>query len=121
MQCLVLVRDDFWMALSRFLRTLEIDLSSDRNMTAVDLFDRRHARGVLAAFGRGYGALPEDPEALTNEQKRFLDQAIDGLAGGRPGHLRPAGPVRRDVQGPAMDPVELEGSWGASRGSASPF
>ena len=78
-QCLVLVRDDFWIALSRFLRTLEIDLSSDRNMTAVDLFDRRHARCVLAAFGRGYGALPEDPEALTNEQKRFLDQAIDGL------------------------------------------
>jgi formylglycine-generating enzyme required for sulfatase activity len=79
-QCLVLVRDDFWMALTRFLRMLEIDLSSNRNMTAIDLFDRRHARCVLAAFGRGYGALAEDPEALTAEQGEFLDQAIDGLA-----------------------------------------
>ena len=81
-QCLVLVRDDFWIALTRFLRMLEIDLSSDRNMTAVDLFDRRHARAVLAAFGRGHDALPEDPEALTHEQKKFLDQAIDGLVEG---------------------------------------
>jgi formylglycine-generating enzyme required for sulfatase activity len=78
-QCLVLVRDDFWMALSRFLRILEIDLSSDRNMTAVDLFDRRHARAVLAAFGRGYGALPEDPQAIAPDQEQFLSQAIDGL------------------------------------------
>ena len=61
---------------------LEIDLSSDRNMMAVDLFDRRHARAVLAAFGRGHDALPEDPEALTQEQKKFLDQAIDGLVEG---------------------------------------
>src|SRR5262249_22608029 len=59
---------------------LEIELASDRNMTAVDLFDRRHARCVLAAFGRGYGALPEDPGALTAEQSQFLDQAIEGLA-----------------------------------------
>jgi formylglycine-generating enzyme required for sulfatase activity len=78
-QCLVLVRDDFWTALTRFLRMLEVDLSSERNMTAVDLFDRQHARSVLAAFGRGYGALPEETETLAPEQEAFLDQAIDGL------------------------------------------
>ena len=79
-QCLVLVRDDFWMALTRFLRMLEINLSSERNMMAVDLFDREHARAVLAAFGRGYGKLPEAPDALTGEQRKFLDEAINGLA-----------------------------------------
>ena len=91
---------------------LEIDLSSDRNMMAVDLFDRRHARAVLAAFGRGHGDLPEDPEALTDEQKKFLDEAIDGLAEGDRVICVPAGPVCRDVQGPALDPVELEGAGG---------
>jgi formylglycine-generating enzyme required for sulfatase activity len=79
-QCLVLVRDDFWMALTRFLRMLEINLSSERNMMAVDLFDREHARAVLAAFGRGHGKLPEAPDALTGEQRKFLDEAINGLA-----------------------------------------
>jgi serine/threonine protein kinase/formylglycine-generating enzyme required for sulfatase activity len=79
-QCLVLVRDDFWMALTRFLRMLEINLSSERNMVAVDLFDREHARAVLAAFGRGHGKLPESPDALTSEQRKFLDEAVNGLA-----------------------------------------
>ena len=80
-QCLVLVRDDFWMALTRFLRMLEIDLSSDRNMMAVDLFDRRarpvRACGVrprLRRLARG------SRRARPAEQKRFLDEAINGLA-----------------------------------------
>ena len=79
LQCLILVRDDFWMALTQFLQTLEISLASDWNMAAVDLFEPRHARGVLAAFGVGYGTLPEDPKALGENHIRFLDQAIEGL------------------------------------------
>jgi serine/threonine protein kinase len=78
-QALVLVRDDFWMAAIRFLRDLEIPLREGQNSAAVDLFDLRHARRVLAAFGRAYGALPEDGEPAA-DQARFLDQAVAGLS-----------------------------------------
>jgi formylglycine-generating enzyme required for sulfatase activity len=79
-QCVVMVRDDFWMAATRFMHDLEVPLLEGRNSAAVDLFDPRHARKVLAAFGRAFGALPDDPAALSAEQGRFLDQAVDGLA-----------------------------------------
>jgi serine/threonine protein kinase len=78
-QGLVLVRDDFWLAVSRFLHALEIPLVEGRNTRLVDLFDPRHARKVLAAFGRAYGALPDG--VLAPDQERFLDQAVAGLAG----------------------------------------
>jgi formylglycine-generating enzyme required for sulfatase activity len=77
-QCLLLVRDDFWMATTRFMRDLEIRLVEGDNSTAVDLFEPRHARKVLAAFGRAFGALPQG--AATPEQERFLDEAVAGLA-----------------------------------------
>jgi formylglycine-generating enzyme required for sulfatase activity len=62
------------------MRDLEIPLSTNANVAVVDLFGGRHAREVLAAFGRAYGALPERPDDLTDEQESFLDQAISGLA-----------------------------------------
>ncbi len=80
LQALCLVRDDFWMATTRFMRDLEIDLVPDRNIAAVDLFEPKHARKVLAAYGRAYEALPASGGNLTRDQKAFLDQAIDGLA-----------------------------------------
>jgi serine/threonine protein kinase/formylglycine-generating enzyme required for sulfatase activity len=78
-QCLLLVRDDFWMSVVRFLREVEVPLREGQNSAAVDLFDRRHARTVLAAFGRAFGALPPAGE-VGPEQEQFLDQAVDGLA-----------------------------------------
>ncbi len=64
LQCLVLVRDDFWMAATRFLQELEIRLVEGHNSAAVDLFPPAHAKKVLTAFGRHYGALAEaDPFA----------------------------------------------------------
>jgi serine/threonine protein kinase len=78
-QCLVMVRDDFWMAATRFMRELEIPLIEGRNSAAVDLFDVRHARKVLAAFGRAFGWLKETGP-LTADQERFLDRAVAGLA-----------------------------------------
>jgi serine/threonine protein kinase/formylglycine-generating enzyme required for sulfatase activity len=77
-QALLLVRDDFWMATTRFLRELEVRLVEGENSAAVDLFDLRHARRVLAAFGRAFGALPEG--STTPEQQHFLEQAVTGLA-----------------------------------------
>jgi serine/threonine protein kinase/formylglycine-generating enzyme required for sulfatase activity len=78
-QALCLLRDDFWMAATRFMRDLEIDLVPDRNVAAVDLFDPKHARKVLAAYGRAYDALPAGGGGLTREQNSFLDEAVAGL------------------------------------------
>jgi serine/threonine protein kinase/formylglycine-generating enzyme required for sulfatase activity len=79
-QCVILVRDDFWMATTRFLRELEIRLVEGENAAAVDLFDLRHAKKVLTLFGRALGALPERAGELTAVQASFLDQAVEGLA-----------------------------------------
>jgi eukaryotic-like serine/threonine-protein kinase len=80
LQCIVLVRDDFWLAISRFMQALEIRLVEGENSQLVDLFDLLHARKVLAAFGRAYGRLPDNLGQCTKEQRAFLDQAVGGLA-----------------------------------------
>lgn len=79
-QCVVMVRDDFWMAATRFLQELEIRLLEGQNSAAVDLFDTDHARKVLAALGRAFGKLPEKPAETTTQEKEFLHQAVLGLA-----------------------------------------
>jgi formylglycine-generating enzyme required for sulfatase activity len=79
-QCLVMVRDDFWMAATRFMDALEVHLVQGDNTAAVDLFDLRHARKVLAAFGRAFGALPEGEQESAKDQALFLEQAVAGLA-----------------------------------------
>ncbi len=78
LQCIVMVRDDFWLALSRFMQVLEVPAFDGENSRLVDLFDPRHAGKVLAAFGRAFGALPD--KALSREQDAFLNEAIAGLA-----------------------------------------
>jgi REP element-mobilizing transposase RayT len=80
LQCLVLVREDFWLAVSRFLDNLEVDLVPGRNVALVDVFDLRHARKVLTGFGRAFAALPEGVEPPSKEQNAFLEQALAGLA-----------------------------------------
>jgi serine/threonine protein kinase/formylglycine-generating enzyme required for sulfatase activity len=80
LQCIVMVRDDFWLAVSRFLKELEIPLLEGRNSALVDLFDTDHARKVLAAFGRAFGKLPHDANEMSAEHKKFLDLAVADLA-----------------------------------------
>ncbi|MFL5328739.1 MAG: protein kinase domain-containing protein [Gemmataceae bacterium] len=77
-QCLLLIRDDFWMAVTRFMRELEVPIVELENAAAVDLFDTRHAKRVLTMLGRAYGALPET-EKLSTEQEKFIELAIMGL------------------------------------------
>ena len=79
-QAIVMVRDDFWMAATRFMRDLEIRLVEGENSAAVDLFDLRHARKVLTAFGRAYGVLPEKSSRSPQRTEGFLDQSTSGLA-----------------------------------------
>jgi hypothetical protein len=52
----------------------------DRNAAAADLFDLRHTKRVLTAFGRAFGTLPEHAGELDKEQKAFVEQAVSGLA-----------------------------------------
>jgi formylglycine-generating enzyme required for sulfatase activity len=80
-QCILIVWDDFWVALTRFMDELRIPIVQGQNATLVDLFDLRHARKVLTALGRAYeGCLPSGSEALSREQESFVAQATDGLA-----------------------------------------
>jgi hypothetical protein len=75
-----MVRDDFWMAVTRFLADLDVRLVEGHNSAAVHLFDLRHAEAVLAAFGRAFGVLPETSRETTKDGKQFLRQAVNGLA-----------------------------------------
>jgi serine/threonine protein kinase len=78
---LALVRDDFGMAVTRFMGELEIPIREGHNFATVDLFDMPHARKVLERFGRSrtFDRLPEIGE-LTRDQQQFLDQAVRMLA-----------------------------------------
>ena len=76
-QAMLLVRDDFWMATTRFMRCLDIPLAQYQNSAGVELFDKRHAKQVLGLFGRSYGSLPE---SLNAAHERFLEKAIDAIA-----------------------------------------
>lgn len=76
LQAILMVRDDFWMSLTAFMRALEIDLVQAENMAAVDLFSPRHAKTVLTGFGNAFGALSGNP---TRSQEAFLNAALEGL------------------------------------------
>ena len=76
-QCVVMVRDDFWLAVSRFLAEVEVDPRPGENTALVDLFNLPHTKKVLTAFGRAYGNLGE---MLTDAQELFVDQSVRGLA-----------------------------------------
>ena len=78
LQALLLVRDDFWMAITRFLRAVEVPLVEGVNSAAAELFDLQHARRVLAELGRALGQFPEQAGP---EEERFLEKAVKELAG----------------------------------------
>ncbi|HZW34356.1 MAG TPA: bifunctional serine/threonine-protein kinase/formylglycine-generating enzyme family protein [Isosphaeraceae bacterium] len=77
LQALLLVRDDFWMAITRFLRVLEVRPVEGVNSAAAELFDRAHARRVLTELGRALGRFPDESGP---EGARFLDKAVQDLA-----------------------------------------
>ena len=52
--------------------------STDQFPCFIVLFDTDHARKVLAAFGRAFGKLPENPGATSKDHKQFLEQASGG-------------------------------------------
>ena len=79
-QAIVMVRDDFWMAATRFFRELDIRLVEGTNSAAVDLFSIAHAERVLRAFGRAFGTLESDGKEDTQDHKQFITEAVYGLS-----------------------------------------
>ena len=102
LQCLLLVRDDFWMAVGRFMKELEIEILEGHNAQAVDLFPPRHARKILTAYGRALEALPDVPGELSAEQASLPRPGRRGAGPGRQGLSRSHGPLRGDGEGPAL-------------------
>ncbi|MBM4089339.1 MAG: serine/threonine protein kinase, partial [Planctomycetes bacterium] len=78
-QAMLLVRDDFWLATSRFMQSVEVPVREGTNARAVDLFDSLHARKLLLTFGRAHGRLPEREDELSADQREFVRLAVEGL------------------------------------------
>ncbi len=79
-QCVVVVRDDYWVPISRFMQQLDLPFSEDENAAAVEAFDRRHATQVLIEFGRAANCLASDSAQISKSELAFLDQAVSELA-----------------------------------------
>ena len=79
-QALLLLRDEFWLSASQFMKCLEQRIEESRNATALPLFDQRHARRVLEAFGRAYNRLPPFEQKLSSQQKKFVKEAVSSLS-----------------------------------------
>jgi formylglycine-generating enzyme required for sulfatase activity len=79
LQCLVMVRDDFSMAATRFMNALEVPIVERHNCAAVDVFRCEHARRVLRRFGEAFGRLsPKAP----SDGDHFVEQAVELLSEG---------------------------------------
>src|SRR5438105_5292980 len=62
------------------MRELEVPLVEGQNSAAVALVDMDDAYTLLAAFGKAFGKLPQNPSDLSKDHKQFLDQAVRSLA-----------------------------------------
>ena len=80
--CVLLIRDDFWLSTSQFMSTLEIPIREGQNALPLPLFDKRHARHVLTAYGRAFDRLPAQGsgQAITSSQKKFVRDAVESLS-----------------------------------------
>ena len=76
LQAMLLIRDDFTLALTRFMDALEVSLQQSKNFSTVDLFGVDHARRVLTAFGRALGTVKDD---LSRENEQFISAAVKEL------------------------------------------
>lgn len=79
-QAVVMLRDDFAMAASRFMGELDIPIVQGHNFATVDLFDIDHAEKVLAKFGQAFGKLPAQLGDLSDDEQQFLAAVANGLA-----------------------------------------
>lgn len=80
LQCIITVRDDFWMAVTQFMNELEVSLVPGENLGSVDLFNLRHAKRVLTAIGQAYRILPANAQEIGKEHHSFISKAVAELA-----------------------------------------
>ena len=80
LKAVLLVRDDFWVPLSRLLSFVEVPFETGRNAVFIDLFDKPHARNVLHEFGYAYGRLPSPKADISADQQLFLSEAVENLS-----------------------------------------
>ncbi len=62
-----------------FLHKVECSIEHWKNVRAIELFDRHHARKLLETVGRACGCLPPYPEPLIQAQVAFMDAAISEM------------------------------------------
>ena len=71
-QCIVMVRDDFWLGVSRFMRSWKSlwskGITSAWSISSMSIMRAR----ILRAFGRAFGRLPEKESDSTTEANIFL-------------------------------------------------
>jgi hypothetical protein len=78
LQAIVLVRDDFWMAATRFMRELEIRLLEGENAAAVDLSDLCHARRVWRHSAVPTGPCPSRRRRTASTSKHSWISRLQG-------------------------------------------
>ena len=75
-QCMVMVRDDFWMGVIRFMRGLEVRLVEGENTAAIDLFPIMACPASAGCARPRFGVLPESSAAIGKEQTEFVRQSV---------------------------------------------
>lgn len=80
LQAIVMVRDDFSMAASRFMRSLDTRILEGHNFATVDLFEVDHATKVLTRFGQSFGKLPANAGQMSTDEQQFVKDVAYGLA-----------------------------------------
>jgi formylglycine-generating enzyme required for sulfatase activity len=76
-QSIMLVRDDFWTATTRFSTLTGVKFDHDSNAYFVDLFHQPHGEHILKVFGQACGRVG-DP--VTSDQEGFIELAASRLA-----------------------------------------
>lgn len=75
--CLLMVRDDFWLSATEVMAQLDLKVQEGVNALGIPLFDRKHARKVLTAYGQANEAFGEK---LTNKQVDFVSDAVSEMS-----------------------------------------
>jgi len=80
LQSILLIRDEFWVSITEFLRAVDVKMSEGFNLRCVSPFDDDHARRVLHILGSAYQKLPADAEQLSSSQQEFLTTAVNEIS-----------------------------------------
>lgn len=80
LQAIVMVRDDFAMAASRFMGSLDTRILEGQNFATVDLFEMSHAVKVLTKFGQSFEKFPANIDDVSADERQFVKTVVRGLA-----------------------------------------